>query len=54
MSDFWCHWFGYTNCSNPGTPTASVPEIDASSGALAVAVVLSAVFFVLERRRRRG
>lgn len=49
---FWCSYFGYT-CGGGGTkPTASVPEIDASSGALAVAVLISALLLVRELRRR--
>lgn len=33
-------------------PVSSVPEIDASTGALAVAAVLALLAFVYERRRR--
>jgi hypothetical protein len=34
-------------------PPASVPEIDASTGLLAMAAVLAVVAFVWERNRRR-
>lgn len=38
----------------PGRPSASVPEIDVSSGALALAVVAAAMLLAWEIRRRRS
>lgn len=35
-------------------PVTQVPEIDASTGALAIAAVLAVLAFVVERRRRRA
>ena len=49
---FLCYYFGICSDSGGGTPTASVPEIDASSGALAIAVVIAALLLVRELRRR--
>ena len=37
---------------NPRPPVTSVPEIDATTGVLAIAAVLAVLAFVVERRRR--
>ena len=42
-------WFFLPSISNPAS---SVPEIDASSGLLAVAALLAALAFAWERKRR--
>jgi hypothetical protein len=41
------------NTNTPGGSPASVPEIDASTGLLAMAAVLAVMAFVWERNRRR-
>lgn len=46
---WYCFYGGHTD---GGTTTASVPEIDASAGLLAVAAVATVLLFVWERRRR--
>ncbi|KPQ05770.1 MAG: CoA-transferase family III [Rhodobacteraceae bacterium HLUCCA12] len=55
------HWFwrwlrGGSGGDTGGSPSnpASVPEIDASAGLLALAAVAAAMLFVWERRRRAG
>ena len=48
----WGNWYWYTNPGcDPGT-TYSVPEIDASSGLLALAAIGAAMLFAWERRRK--
>lgn len=49
---FW-DWFGGIRGGSGGTTPASVPEIDASAGLLAVAAVLAVMALVWERRRRQ-
>ncbi|GGW32005.1 hypothetical protein GCM10011452_20730 [Gemmobacter lanyuensis] len=44
--------FGSGSGSGGSTGSASVPEIDASAGLLAVAAVAAAMLLVWERRRR--
>lgn len=48
------NWFfgGYTGTTSGGS-TSQVPEMDASSGTLAIAVVLAALVLAWEIRRRR-
>ncbi|MET4103164.1 hypothetical protein ABIE58_002603 [Roseovarius sp. MBR-78] len=49
----WSYFFGgYGGGSHDGT-SSSVPEMDASSGILAIAVVLAALALVWEVKRRR-
>lgn len=49
----WWTWWGGTTTTTPTTTThSSVPEIDASTGILAIAAVLAVLAFVWERRRR--
>ncbi|WP_245771012.1 VPEID-CTERM sorting domain-containing protein [Natronohydrobacter thiooxidans] len=50
MFNFW-NWFG-SGGSGSHTNVAAVPEIDASTGLLAMAAVGAAVLFAWERRRR--
>jgi len=50
---WWTQWFGGGSTPSRPTPVA-VPEIDASSGLLAVAAVLAVLAFVWERRRRQS
>ncbi|MCI5112663.1 MAG: VPEID-CTERM sorting domain-containing protein [Marivita sp.] len=54
---FWDSWriFFGGGSTTPTTPTtvSSVPEIDASSGALAIAVVAAAMLLAWEVRRRK-
>lgn len=49
---FYCYYFGICSGGGDTTPTASVPEIDASSGALAIAVLIAALLLVREFRNR--
>ncbi|MET4129411.1 VPEID-CTERM sorting domain-containing protein [Roseovarius sp. MBR-6] len=48
------NWFfgGYTGTTG-GTGASQVPEMDAASGTLAIAVVLAALVLAWEIRRRR-
>jgi hypothetical protein len=48
------NWFfgGYTGTTG-GTGASQVPEMDAASGTLAIAVVLAALLLAWEIRRRR-
>lgn len=43
---------GLLNPFLPSTPSTAVPEIDASSGLLAIAALLAALAFAWERKRR--
>ncbi|MFC3613696.1 VPEID-CTERM sorting domain-containing protein [Lutimaribacter marinistellae] len=58
--DRWRDWFANINDGNTGGNTggsySQVPEIDASSGLLALAAILAASLLIWEirRRRRRG
>lgn len=46
-------WFSFSTTTTT-TTTRAVPEIDASTGLLAVAAVLAVLAFVWERRRRKS
>jgi hypothetical protein len=48
---FW-NWLRPITGGGGSTPPAAVPEIDASTGLLALAAVAAALLFVWERRRR--
>ncbi|WP_417727918.1 VPEID-CTERM sorting domain-containing protein [Roseovarius sp.] len=50
---FWNGWYSGTT---PGTyeTASSVPEMNAASGTLAIAVVLAALVLALEIKRRRA
>lgn len=48
---FW-NWLRPITGGGGNTPPAAVPEIDASTGLLALAAVAAALLFVWERRRR--
>lgn len=48
---FW-DWLRPITGGDGGTTPAAVPEIDASTGLLALAAVAAALLFVWERRRR--
>lgn len=56
----WWNWGGHRGGhsggghSGGGSTPASVPEIDASTGLLAIAAVLAVMAFVWERRRRQA
>ncbi len=52
--NFWDWLGGNHGGSSGGTTPASVPEIDASAGVLAVAAVLAVLALVWERRRRKA
>lgn len=50
LFDYWYnHWY-----DDGGSTTHNVPEIDASSGLLAVAAILAALMLAWELRRRRA
>lgn len=51
---FWSWWGGHGQVGGGASTIHAVPEIDASTGLLAVAAVLAALAFVWERRRRRA
>ncbi|ARE82308.1 VPEID-CTERM: VPEID-CTERM protein sorting domain protein [Roseovarius sp. EC-HK134] len=51
---FWSGWYGGTTSSGGSTSTSSVPEMDAASGTLAIAVVLAALVLAWEIKRRRA
>ncbi|MCC5955722.1 MAG: VPEID-CTERM sorting domain-containing protein [Natronohydrobacter sp.] len=51
MWSFW-NWFGSGGSSSSPSTTVAVPEIDASTGLLAMAAVGAALLFAWERRRR--
>ena len=51
---FWSGWYGVTTSSGGSTSTSSVPEMDAASGTLAIAVVLAALVLAWEIKRRRA
>lgn len=53
---WWGWWGGWSNPGNSTPPQSSVPEIDASTGGLALAAVCAALFLAWEmnRRRRKG
>lgn len=53
FSDWLDHIIG-TIRPTPNTPHHNVPEIDASSGLLAMAAVLAALLLAWEIKRRRG
>lgn len=50
----WWNWWSYGGSSHGGGRTTSVPEIDASTGLLAVAAVIAILAFAWERRRRQA
>lgn len=51
---FWDSWrIFFGGGSSTPTVSSSVPEIDASSGALALAVVAAAILLAWEVRRRK-
>lgn len=51
---FYRYYGGYSSGHGGSTSTASsVPEMDAASGTLAIAVVLAALFLVWEIKRRK-
>ncbi|WP_245729367.1 VPEID-CTERM sorting domain-containing protein [Salinihabitans flavidus] len=45
---------GWWGDRDPGPTPVAVPEIDASTGLLALAAVFAATLFIWERRRRRA
>lgn len=49
----WYWWGGSWNWGSGGHTSSSVPEIDASTGALAIAAVSAAVLLTREIKRRR-
>ena len=50
----WWNWFGWGSSGGSGgsTTPVAVPEIDASTGLLAMAAIAAAMLFAWERRRR--
>lgn len=51
---WWYHYFGWGNYGGGGT-SSRVPEIDASTGALAIAALGAGMLLAREvKRRRRG
>ena len=52
---FWNNFYGGTTTTSSGSTSASsVPEMDAASGTLAIAVVLAALVLAWEIKRRRA
>jgi hypothetical protein len=51
---FWNSWYGGTTSGGGSSSTSSVPEMDAASGTLAIAVVLAALVLAWEIKRRRA
>ncbi|MAN99122.1 MAG: VPEID-CTERM sorting domain-containing protein [Roseovarius sp.] len=51
---FWNGWYGGTTSGGGSSSTSSVPEMDAASGTLAIAVVLAALVLAWEIKRRRA
>lgn len=51
---FWNGWYGDTTSGGGWGSTSSVPEMDAASGTLAIAVVLAALVLAWEIKRRRA
>ena len=50
----WNVWYGGTTSGGGSSSTSSVPEMDAASGTLAIAVVLAALVLAWEIKRRRA
>jgi len=52
----WLNWFGYSGGTRHGHggQVRSVPEIDASTGLLALAAAIAILALAWELRRRRG
>ncbi|MFU8776933.1 MAG: VPEID-CTERM sorting domain-containing protein [Roseovarius sp.] len=51
---FWNNFYGGTRLSSGSTSASSVPEMDAASGTLAIAIVLAALVLAWEIKRRRA
>lgn len=54
MAQTWLWWLPTRPPVTPRPPATTVPEIDVTSAALAVAAVLAALAFAWERSRRRA
>jgi hypothetical protein len=52
--NWWNNWWNYSGHWNGGGGTTSVPEIDASTGLLALAAAVAILAFAWERRRRQS
>ncbi|WP_229724204.1 VPEID-CTERM sorting domain-containing protein [Cribrihabitans marinus] len=54
FSNWWGNWFNWGGWSHGTGPTSSaVPEIDASTGGLAIAAIAAGLLLMREIRRRR-